>query len=314
MNKHFGKYPYEQFTVIQGGDGGMEYPMATLITGNRSLPSLVGVTVHEFIHSWYYGVLATNESRYPWMDEGFTTYASALTMNSLFNTSRDNPHQGSYSAYFNIVKSGKEEALDTHADHFHTNRAYGTASYSKGAVFLNQLRYVVGNEAFDRGMKRYFHIWKFKHPTGEDFIRVMEKESDLVLDWYYEYFVHTTKTVDYGITSVLGDGQNTYITLERHGLMPMPQDVMVTYTDGSRELFYLPLRIMRGKKDAGYSNVEHTLKPDWPWVNPTYTLSVSVPVSKIERIEIDPSMRMADVDRSNNVFGIQERMTQFETK
>ncbi len=70
MEKRFGKYPYPQYSFIQGGDGGMEYPMATLIKG----PSL-GTVFHEWMHSWYQMMMGTNESLYPWMDEGFTTYA-----------------------------------------------------------------------------------------------------------------------------------------------------------------------------------------------------------------------------------------------
>ncbi|MDX1672495.1 MAG: M1 family metallopeptidase, partial [Balneolaceae bacterium] len=248
VNKHFGKYPYKKFSVIQGGDGGMEYPMGTLITGNRSLRSLVGVTVHELIHMWYYGVLGTNESLYAWMDEGFTTYASALTMDHLFNENPKHPHHDAYEDYFEIVQQGLEEPMDTHADHFHTNRAYGRASYDKGAVFLNQLRYIIGDQAFDAGMKKYFRQWKFKHPTGQDFLRVMEQESGMVLDWYYQYFIETTKTIDYGISSVLGIDGNTYVTLERHNLMPMPIDLVVEYADGSSELYYIPLRITRGEK------------------------------------------------------------------
>jgi len=313
MSDHFGKYPYDKFSVIQGGDGGMEYPMATLITGNRSFGSLVGVTVHEFIHNWFYGVLGSNESRYPWMDEGFTTYASSLTMDYLFNNSNGkDPHRGSYRGYFNIVESGKQEAMDTHADHFHTNRGYGTASYSTGAVFLNQLRYVIGGDTFDRGMKRYFDTWKFKHPDGRDFLRVMEQESNMVLDWYYQYFIETTKHIDYGISSVVGDDQATFITLKRHDLMPMPIDLMVTYKDGSKEQFYMPLRIMRNAKPNENPDIPRTVKPDWPWVNPTYTLKVDKPASQIERIEIDPSKRMADINPENNVIEMEEYMKAYE--
>lgn len=315
MSENFGKYPYEKFNVIQGGDGGMEYPMGTLITGNRSLRSLVGVTVHELIHMWYYGVLATNESRYPWMDEGFTTYASALTMQHLFERPKmSNPHGGSYASYFNLQRSGNFEALDTHADHFHTNRAYGTASYSTGAVFLNQLRYIIGNENFSKGMKRYFETWKFKHPDGRDFLRVMEEQSGMVLDWYYQYFIESTKTIDYGITTVAGQNNETYVTLERVDLTPMPIDLMVEYKDGSNELFYMPLRIMRGEKpNDEYAGIERTVKADWPWVYPTYTLKIDKPVSDIKRIEIDPSQRLADIDRDNNVFNVDDRMTEFST-
>lgn len=301
MSEHYGKYPYDKFSVIQGGDGGMEYPMGTLITGGRSLRSLVGVTVHEFIHNWYYGVLATNESRYPWMDEGFTTYTSALTMNHIFKQEEEHPHSGSYNSYFSIVEDSDQEALDIHADHFHTNRAYGTASYSTGAVFLNQLRYIVGDEVFDRGMKRYFNTWKFKHPDGRDFLRVMERESGMVLDWYYQYFIETTRHIDYAVTGVVGSGSSTWVTLERKDLMPMPVEVMVTYSDGSRELFYLPLRIMRGEKPHN-TEVPRTVKPDWPWTNPVYTLKIDRPADSIRTVEIDPTRRTADINRENNLI------------
>lgn len=303
MSKHYGKYPYDKFSVIQGGDGGMEYPMGTLITGNRSLGSLVGVTVHEFVHNWFYGVLGSNEKRFPWMDEGFTTYTSSLTMDHLFNNGNsERPQKGNYSRYFNTIKAGKQEALDTHADHFETNSGYGSASYSTGAVFLNQLRYVIGDDTFDRGMKRYFDTWKFKHPDGRDFLQVMEKESGMVLDWYYQYFIESTKHIDYGIESVLENGNDTYVTLKRHNLMPMPIDLMVTYQDGTQELFYMPLRIMRNTKPHELDDIQRTIKADWPWVNPTYTLQIDKPSSKIKRIEIDPSKRMADVNRDNNTI------------
>ena len=98
----------------------------------------------------------------------------------------------------------------------------------------------------------------------------MEKESGMVLDWYNEYFVNTTKTVDYGIKALIGDENKTVIELERVGLMPMPIDVLVEYTDGSSEIFYIPLRIMRGEKPAE-NDLKRTILEDWPWTNPSYT-------------------------------------------
>lgn len=85
VNTNYGKYPYPEYSFIQGGDGGMEYPMATLITGERNFASLVGVSIHEMVHSWYQGVIATNESLYHWMDEGFTNYVSTEVFNHLKN-------------------------------------------------------------------------------------------------------------------------------------------------------------------------------------------------------------------------------------
>ncbi|MEM9674627.1 MAG: M1 family metallopeptidase [Bacteroidota bacterium] len=302
-NETFGQYPYAEFSVVQGGDGGMEYPMSTLITGHRSLRSLVGVTVHEFFHSWYQGVLGSNESLYAWMDEGFTSYATNRTMAQLFGPGRANGQEQarSYGGYFALVQSGLEEPLTTHADHFDTNRAYGSAAYSKGAVLLHQLSYIVGQETLEQGMRRYFNEWKFKHPDVVDFKRVMEKESGLELDWYFEYFVNSIRTIDYSVQSVEGERGETRITLERVGLMPMPQEVLITYQNGDQQLFYIPLRIMRGEKDSE-GEYERTLLQDWPWTFPTYQLMISHPKSEIQQITLDPSGKMADIDRSNNTY------------
>jgi hypothetical protein len=113
---------------------------------------------------------------------------------------------------------------------------------------------------------------------------------------------------------VLGNANNTFVTLERVDLTPMPIDLMVEYTDGSKELFYIPLRIMRGEKtNDQYTNVSRTINADWPWVNPTYSVKIPKSSSSIKRIEIDPSKRMADIDRSNNVFDLQAQMSDTTT-
>ena len=310
INEHYGQYPYRQYSFIQGGDGGMEYPMATLITGERSLSSLVGVSVHELMHSWYQMILGTNESLYAWMDEGFTSYASSEVMNFLRKEEMlpgsspvDNPHNGSYRGYMNFAKFGLEEPLITHSDHFKTNSAYGVGSYSKGAVFLHQLEYIIGEEVFDRGLLEYFEKWKFKHPNSNDVIRIFEKESGLELDWYREYFVNTTHTVDYGITSVeAGGDRQTKITLARVGLMPMPVDLVVTYEDDSVEVFNIALRIMRGNKTKEDAGAKYTVAEDWPWTNPVYELVLDRPLKEVKKVQIDPSYRLADVDRENNLF------------
>lgn len=300
LSKHFGQYPYKQFSVVQGGDGGMEYAMSTLVTGERSLPSLVGVMMHELAHSWFHGVLASNESLYPWMDEGFTSYASSLAMAEIFQANA-NPLRGSYGGYYRLAESGLEEPMSTHSDHYHTNSAYSAAAYSKGAVFLAQLGYVIGEEVRNRAMLRYFDTWKFRHPNVNDLIRIMEKESGMELDWYKEYFVNSTKKIDYGIKEVKANGDNTEITLERIGMMPMPVDLVVKYKDGSSEMIYLPLVMMRGEKieEAGATKRIHT--EAWPWTNLTKTLVLAKSFDLIKSVEIDPSKRLADVAQENNI-------------
>lgn len=311
INKNFGQYPYKSYAYIQGGDGGMEYPMATLITGERTMSSLIGVCVHEMLHAWYYGLLGTNEALYPWMDEGFTEYATAETENYLMKENlmpgkpKDDPHIAMVKAYVGFAKSGLEEPLSTHADHFNLNQAYGVAAYVKGHVFLTQLQYIMGKPTFDRAFLRYFNTWKFKHPNPNDFIRIMEKESGLELDWFKEYFVYTTRTIDYGISKVeKANRKETRIVLENKiGNMPMPLDVVVTTKDGTVKRYNIPLQIMRGEKKSDFYGSDFVVLPDWPWTHPVYEFTIDEKFKKIASVQIDPSERLADVVRENNVWG-----------
>ena len=311
LSNNYGKYPYSDYSIIQGGDGGMEYPMATLITGNRKLPSLTGVTVHEAAHSWYQGVLGTNESLYCWMDEGFTSFATQETMDYLFRSGMPSGHKAAFNGYFDIVREGKEEALDTHADHYITNYAYGTAAYSKGEVYLAQLEYITGPSAFRAGLLDYFDSFKFRHPDPFDLIRVMEKRSGMELDWYNEYFVNTTKTIDYGIAMVNGTANKTDVTIVRKGEMIMPLEIEVKYTNGEFETFVIALDIMRGEKQADGYKGKWTILPDWKWVEPFYVVSIPQSITNIESIHIDAYEGMADINRKNDLFVTTEAETFF---
>ena len=292
FSKNVGQYPYKQYSVIQGGDGGMEYAMATLITGERNFGSLFGVTAHEMAHTWFQFLLATNESLHPWMDEGFTTYISNKAENEILKENKNNPHAGSYSGYRTIVDNGYEESLSTHADRYHTNWAYGTASYSKGNIFLSQLEYVIGKENVENGLKKYFTDFSFKHPTPNDIKRSMEKVSEIDLGWYLNEWTQTLHTIDYGVKSVNGKT----ITLERIGKMPMPIDVEVVYQDETTESFNISLEMMRGSKPT-----KATFLKDWGWAYPTYSFDVS---KEVKSVQIDKSGLMADINLENNIFEV----------
>ncbi|SEK79587.1 Peptidase family M1 [Aquimarina amphilecti] len=297
-----GKYPYDQYSIIQGGDGGMEYAMCTLITGGRNFGSLVGVTAHEMAHAWFQHILATNEAKHEWMDEGFTSYISTLAMNEVMQQNKKNPMAGMYQGYFQLATSGIEQPQSTHADRYTRNGAYGASAYAKGAVFMAQLGYVIGNENLSKTIHKYFDKWKFKHPAPNDFKRVAEKVSGIQLDWYLTDWTQTTNTVDYGIKDVSEKENTTSITLERLGLMPMPIDLYVEYMDGTKESFYIPLRMMRKDKNNPFPDMNRTILSDWAWTNPNYSLDISKPKSSIKSIEIDITKQMADVNSNNNSF------------
>lgn len=292
IEKTFGPYTYRQYSFIHGGDGGMEYPMATLL-------ATPAAWLHEWMHNWYQGILATNESLYAWMDEGFTDYADNRVL-AFLNNDTSFAQKDSYSSYFNLVKSNREEPLTTHADHFNTNYAYSSAAYSKGAVFMEQLGYITGAQVRDKILLEYYRQWKFKHPNVSDFIRVAEKVSDMKLDWYKEYWVNSTKTIDYAIDSLWEESGKTKVRLRRIGMMPMPIDLKISFKDGSSELHYMPLDLMYGEKPVEDSRIPRKDYTAWHWTSDTYVIESDRKLSDFTVVEIDPSQRMADVDRKNN--------------
>jgi hypothetical protein len=311
-NQTVGQYPYNQYSIIQGGDGGMEYAMCTLILGEGSYDGLIGVIAHEMAHSWFQHVLASNESKHGWMDEGFTSFLEDLGMNEIAEKKVENPHKGSYDGYYFMANSGKELPQSTHSDRYDFNQIYSITSYSKGDVFLSQLIYVIGRDNVMKTLKRYYNDFKFKHPTPNDIKRTAERVSGANLDWYLTDWTETTNTIDYGIKNVESatDGvQKTGVTLERIGRMPMPIDVLVEYTDGTKESFYIPLRMMHFEKENPTPQIKRTTLNDWAWASPTYFFEIPKSKVNIKKITIDDSGLMADIKRENNTYPAEVKET-----
>jgi len=294
MEKTYGAYPYKQYSFIHGGDGGMEYPMATLLKD-------AGGWMHEWMHSWYQGMLGTNELKYPWMDEGFTQYAAARNWGFLNkDSSAEQTFAREFKNYFFLAKSNYQEPMTTYADYFSTNFGYGLTSYNKGSVFMIQLGYIVGEQTLDKILLEYYREWRFKHPDAGDFFRVAEKVSNLQLDWYEDFWTKSIKKVDYGIDSLWELNGKTRIRLRMIGQVPMPIDVLLQFKDGSRELAYIPLYSMFGAKPEEDKTITRFVYEPWKWTSSSYEFEVNHKLTDLKLIEIDASHRMADVNRNNN--------------
>lgn len=292
--KTFGPYPYSTYSFLQGGGGGTEYPMATLIK-DGSFPT----ALHEFCHTWYQMLLGTNENLYAWMDEGFANYAEARVFAWLHKADffASAPE---YDLYFMLAKSRYDEPMSTPANFFTTNLAYNTNAYYKGAVFLRQLGYIVGEATLDKILLQYYWQWRFKHPNPNDFIRVAEKVSNQQLQWYKQFMLETNKTIDYGIDSLWEANGATKVRLRRIDEMPMPVDIKLTFKDGSSEWHYVPTSLQFGNKPAEPFQSQRKLYPEWRWLQPTYEIETAKPLTQIVRVEIDPTQRLADIERRNN--------------
>ncbi len=306
FSDEYGDYPYPQMTVAQGGDGGMEYPMFTVVSSydgpefeeKSSYRSILGTTVHEFAHMWFYSALGSNEADYAWMDEGFTSYATTEGMAHLAGQPAN--HTGARQSVVTMHKLGIAEPFSTPADWFSTNAAYGITSYPGGQMLVDMLGYVMGDAQRDQWLQRYFRERAGMHPDPFDLELFAEQESGLMLDWYFQQVTESARTVDDAIADLdqerTGDGVAVDLTLKRKGTLRLPQDVRLTLADGSTQWLNVPLASMHGHKPVPDDWI---VTEPWPWVAPEKTVSVTVD-RRVEKAVIDPNGETPDVNRLNN--------------
>lgn len=306
MNTAFGEYVYPSYSFIQGGDGGMEYGMCTIILGEaKTMQNLGGLMFHEGAHSWFQQMMATNENVKPWMDEGFTSYAESYVSYQLFPpaTPLPNPFINSLNAYARFTKTGLEEQAVWLADHHDNGSAYTYSTYVKGETFLVELGYIMGEENLQKTMKEYYNQWHLKHPTERDFIHIAQKVSGMDLKWFLHYWINTTKTIDYGIKNVeYGDGATT-ITLINKGEVPMPIDFSVMLKDKSVVNYQIPVNLTRNFKTNDINGDLKSLKI-WPWTQKEYTFMIPYTKAQLAVLGIDFSQRLADVNPEDNMFEV----------
>lgn len=306
MNATYGRYVYPSYSFIQGGDGGMEYGMSTMMLGEAtSLNGLVGLMVHEGGHSWNQQMMAYNESVRPWMDEGFTSYYDDYIMYQLFppKTPQPNPFTTSIDRYRNFVKRGIEEPAGWLGDHHDNGTAYSFATYYKGEMFLVQLGYIMGEQNLALVMKEFYNEWHLKHPTDRDFMHIAQKISGMDLKWFLNYWINTTKTIDYGIKEVKYGENSTTITLENKGLVPMPIDFSILTKDKKVVNFQIPLNMTHTWKTKDIYGDFQTM-PYWPWTQKEYTLTIPYNKSQISALGIDFSKRLADINLEDNMVEV----------
>ncbi len=296
----YGPYPYPQFTAIQAGDGGMEYPQIVFLTGERSPQSLRGVTAHEMAHEWFYAVLATNEADYAWMDEGFTSFATTEVTHHLNGRPGSPSHLNSYLNIIYTQKLGLFERLNTPADWYQTNLGYGMASYPGGAMVVDMLGGVISDSLRDQWLREYYREFKFTHPDPKEIERLAEEVSGLRLDWYFEQWTDMERICDYSasdLSSTPSEGEySTQVTVRREAPIVMPVDVRLQLADGTSQWVHVPQSIAEGHKPVPSS---WTVAEPWAWTDPNYTLEVETS-SRVVEAEVDPRGNLPDHNRLNN--------------
>lgn len=284
LSDYFLPYPYPHMTAVEGIiGGGMEFPMITLVGGNRNVSSLFGVTFHEIAHMWFPMLVGQNEKRFTWMDEGLTSFNTNEGASSFFSEDRWAPgRQG----YYRIAGTGLEVEPMRHGDRYPlTTPARGLASYSKPAVALHALRAIVGDDAFQRAYRTYAARWVDKHPYPEDLFNTFEDVIGEDLDWFWTTMFYETWTLDQAVASVETRGDMATVTIDDLGVSPFPVLLTLTYEGGATREERIPVDVWLG--GARRATLEAPARLDG---NP------------LVRAEIDAALALPDVERSNNVW------------
>lgn len=275
------RYPWPQFTSIEGPIEGMEYPMITFDPAGPTREDVQWVLAHELGHQWVPMVVGSNERLYPWMDEGFNTFID------LANAAQ----------YFKGTAYG--DSIEVHPLHLYADHAVPGeqplmlrpvevtdlfwAGYQKPALLMQLLRYeVLGVDRFDAAFRQYLAAWAFRHPSPADFFRIMRDASGMDLDWYWREWVLTTTRLDQAVDSIVAaPGGVSEVRLASLGTMIMPAEVKLTFSDGSTEVVQLPVEMWN--------------------LGPRFTFRVRGKPA-VRSAELDPRHALPDVNRANNRY------------
>lgn len=225
----YGAYPYDVLTVVDGprtarGAMGMEYP--TLITGGVSWPAPASVsspelvTVHEFGHQYWYGLVGTNEFEESWLDEGFNTYSTGKVLDRAYGTFVIAPKlfglplvpwfpetridQLAF-ARMGTMLNPTSDAVVRRSWEYRRGSSYGVNSYPRPALVLRQLEHELGPSTFARAMRAYHLRYRYRHPTTRDFIAVIEEAAGRSMDHFFEPAMYRSVEFDYAIEEITSE-------------------------------------------------------------------------------------------------------------
>ena len=278
-------YPWPHMTVVEASkiiDGGMEFPMLTLIGdyNTRGDSALYYVTAHELAHMWLPMIVSNDERRFSWMDEGTTSFNENQARMDFFPGR--NHHAQDQERYLQLARSEGEGEMMRRSDYHYSGLAFSIASYAKPASLLVALRGLLGEEAFERAYHTFINRWAFKHPYPWDLFNTFESLSGRDLEWFWRSWYYETWTLDQAVASVTADIDGTRIVIEDRGLVPMPARLTITFDNGEVVRREIPVETWL----SGATRATLTLPPG----------------ESVRRVEIDAEFHFPDINHGNNVW------------
>jgi hypothetical protein len=278
-SKNYGPYPYETITLVDPAPGaseagGMEYPtlftsitMSWMPKGVR-LPEMI--TIHEFGHGYWYGIVGSNEFEEAWLDEGINSYSEVKAMSKYYGVDRSMIDIGNLKIgdlafqRIPVIGSGKMDPIVKNSWEYVTGGSYGLNVYNKAALMLLTLEKWLGEDVMAKIMKTYYEKWKFRHPRSQDFVQVAEEVSGRDLKWFFDQVLRSPDKLDYAIGSLkseevkepegifdgktaeakdqrgkasnkpLNKAYRNEVVAVRYGDWIFPQDILIVFENGEK--------------------------------------------------------------------------------
>lgn len=278
------EYPYPVAINVASNVGGMEYPALSFCGHNARAGDLWGVTDHEFSHNWFPMIVGNNERLHAWMDEGFVMFINDIST-QVFNKGEYHLKYGNKNSRTQMLFNPSLEPVMNSPQNMR-ERHIGTLVYYKPAYALQLLREeIIGRERFDKAFRSYIEYWAYKHPTPDDFFRMIENETGEDLQWFWRGMFQHNWQMDQAITEVryveIDPSKGAYITIENLGKLPMPCEIEATTETGKRIQVKLPVQVWE-------RNNNWTIK-----LNST---------EKLTEVRLDPREVYPDINPENNVW------------
>jgi hypothetical protein len=225
LDSLYGKFAWPQITNVHRIEGGgTEFPMM-IMDGSSGL----GLIVHELGHNYTMGILANNEWREGFLDEGFTSFQTGW----YFETHGSGPGYPGIEGDILLWDLDRwSEPVSMVSERYRDFETYNTMIYEKGQLFFEELRYIVGDDVMRQILRTYYARWRLKHVDENAFRSVAEEVSHQDLKWFFAQWLHGTPLIDYKIAKVkrrkMADGRwLTAVTIERRGDGWMPIEIAV---------------------------------------------------------------------------------------
>lgn len=283
-------YPWPCMTSMEGviESGGMEYPMMTLMQPWADTLSLAGDLMHETGHMWFPMQVGSSETRYPWMDEGFTQFDVAVTMRAQYGRGRtggrpNDSESGQRNGYLAAVRAGRDGPLmgaGTGDDY--PQALYFPMFYNKTAVALDALSALLGPDTFRRAFVTYGRRWAGRHPQPYDFFNTIADVAGRDLSWFWNTWFYQAWPLDQALDSVTTVGDSVAIAIVDRGLAPMPVFLAVTRADGSVQRVEVPVTAWLGGARRAVVRVARD--------------------PRISRVAIDPEGAFPEIDTTDRVW------------